>query len=187
MTVSSRDTRWTTGGSSMEKQHCTKPKVVPRAASGLPQLKAQTQSCPWKEVRASPQFTPPTSQPWSHTLYLTTSNRCVNPSLDLHHPRFITDSTGFGYKLCTHARLSGPKVSKACLLALTPAPSPADPKETQGHLLWNRSPTGAQSGVCAGRLEGRGGLPAGGELGSIYLSDGVLRLFLPAAQLVQGM
>lgn len=64
-----------------------KTKCVPRAASGLPQPKAQTQSCcPWKEARASPQFTPPTSQPCSHTLYLTTTNRRVNPSLHLHHP-----------------------------------------------------------------------------------------------------
>lgn len=64
-----------------------KTKYVPRAALGLLQPKAQTRSCcPWKEARASPQFTPPTSQPCSHTLYLTTSNRCVNPSLDLHHP-----------------------------------------------------------------------------------------------------
>lgn len=50
-------------------------KYVPRAASGLLQLKALTQSCcPQKEARASPQFTPPKPQPCSHTLCLTAGN-----------------------------------------------------------------------------------------------------------------
>lgn len=180
MTVPSRDTKGTTlaavwKSNSVQRQASCEPWAAP----GLPQTKAQTQSCcPWKEARASQQFTPPASQPCSHTLYLTTSNRCANPSLDLHHPSGRVKPHGFsGVRLkVTHTRTARwCRVSKAWLLALSPALSLPIPGNTEP-FVGNPPP---HSGDRAGRAEvGR----AGGELRSICLLHASLRLFLPPAE-----
>lgn len=136
MTVHSRDTKGTTLAAVWKSSPVQRQtKCEHRAAPGLPQPKAQTQSCcPWKEARASPQFTPPTSQPCSHPLYLTTSNRCANPSLDLHHPSGRMKPHGFSRVRLEVLHTRTARWSQG----LKGLPCPSRSKGTQSHLLGMR-------------------------------------------------